>query len=114
MTKETDENINDNLSDEEDVGSIIANPQPLDAIPEGNNVNVDDTIFLLENEEIAAIDNMERHAPDVENEEHTEEEFSSRSRCTAAGRGLDRLEMSFDGKKYTHGCQRQFLMVKED
>ena len=57
---------------------------------------------------------MERHAPDVENEEHTEEEFSSRSRCTAAGRGLDRLEMSFDGKMYTHGRQRQFLTVKKD
>ena len=29
-------------------------------------------------------------------------------------RGLDRLQMSFDGKAYTHEKERQFLIVDED
>jgi len=39
---------------------------------------------------------------------------TDRPRRAAAGRGIDRLEMSFDGKVYAHGRERQFLMVQEE
>ena len=33
-------------------------------------------------------------------------------RISNSGTGVDRLEMSFDGKSYVHGQHRQLLMTK--
>jgi hypothetical protein len=53
----------------------------------------------------------ERAAPAIENEER--DTSHHRPQRAAAGRGIDRLQMSFDGKTYKHGRERQFLMMKE-
>ena len=61
---------------------------------------------MLENEEQASVEQIN----DVINEEN----YNTRPRRTNAGTGVDRLQMSFDGKAYTHGKERQFLIVDED
>ena len=49
-------------------------------------------------------ENEERMAPTVENEERESNiETSTRPRRSNAGQSIDRLEMSFDRKMYTHG-----------
>lgn len=44
------------------------------------------------------MENDEQHDQNIENEERTEDESSSRPHRAAAVRGIDRLEMSFDEK----------------
>ena len=61
---------------------------------------------LLENEERASVERIN----DVVNGES----YNARPRMTNAGTGVDRLQMHFDGKTYTHENERQFLIVDED
>jgi len=43
-----------------------------------------------------------------------EENYNAGPRRTSAGTGVDRIQMRFDGKAYTHAKERQFLIVDED
>ena len=56
-------------------------------------------------------DNEEREDQRIEIEER--ESSSNRPRRNVAGRGIDRLVMTFDGKMYTHSRDRQFLTLNE-
>ena len=58
----------------------------------------------------SGVESEERVAPSVENEER---DVSTRPCRVNAGTGVDRLDMTFDGKYYTHGKSHQFLTIKE-
>jgi len=59
-------------------------------------------------------ENEERASLEQINDVINEENYNNRPRRTNAGMGVDRLQMSFDGKAYTHEKERQFLIVDED
>ena len=110
-----DDDVPQNDTDDDDEVMVDTNI-PLDVIEEEE----DNICEFIENEErigdddTELIENEERVAPTVENEErNSDNNTSTRPRRTNAGQGIDRLEMSFDGKLYTHRKHRQFLMTKE-
>ena len=92
--KDDDAPLNDNDDDDE---VMVDTHIPLDVIEEEEE----------EEEAKESIENEERMAPTVESEErNSDNETSTRPRRPNAGQGIDRLEMSFDGKLYTHGRHR--------
>ena len=51
---------------------------------------------------------LNQHEEIYENDQSME-----RPRISNSGTGVDRLEMSFDGKRYVHGQHSQLLMIEE-
>jgi hypothetical protein len=74
-----------------------------DGIP---NFNVTDDDFIEAE--------REQSTESAQQNEHTEQlQQEARPVRNLAGRGVSRLQMTFDGKSYSHTKQRQFLMMKE-
>ena len=73
------------------------------------------TIEENEEEDDSLNDNIESTGCVDQKNSKSEERVSSYSRSIIkhSGSGLERLEIIFDGKSYSHNTRRQFMMIKE-
>jgi hypothetical protein len=98
---------NTNIEQEEDDDIMHESDDVLPPINEHVEERSEDSDSTSTNE---TTESKERES--TESEERTY--ANQRPRRENAGLGVDTLEMSFDGKSYTHGRHRQFMMVKEN
>jgi hypothetical protein len=124
---ENEEKDNEEISNEDD-DRLMQDPiNDLGIIQEDTNSSNDGisessddgSHFETEERVSESVENEERvdmgETQSTENEERAEESTQATMRPVRsnAGTGVNRLEMSFDGKMYTHSKHRQFLMMKE-
>lgn len=100
----------DSVMNEVDGNSIDYNNSGAANADDDAQDNTDAFVAYSEQEE----ENEEQASVEQINDVINEENYNTRPRRTNAGTGVDRLQMSFDGKAYTHEKERQFLIVDED